>query len=100
MFSEKKLVFKLLFVILKKIKSIMTHKEGLQQNRVFFTQLINSLNEGGIWVFPAINQIYYKKNGKLMSGSRFAYDTIRNITPKDIHNLFGLDLTIQCPQLN
>lgn len=78
----------------------MTHKEGLELNRVFFAQLVNSINEGGMWVFPNINQIYYKKNGKLIAGNRFAYQVILDITPKDMHSLFGIDLSIECPQLN
>lgn len=78
----------------------MTHNEGLKANEIFFKNLIGSLNEGGVWVFPNIMQSYIKKNGKLVAGNRFAYETIRSITPKNIHNLFDIDLSLCCPQLN
>lgn len=78
----------------------MTHKEGLKANEIFFKNLINSLNEGGVWVFPNIMQSYIKKNGKLVASNRFAYETIRSITPESIHKLFDIDLTLACPQLN
>lgn len=78
----------------------MTHQEGLKSNEVFFKTLITQLNEGGIWCFPNIMEFYHKKNGKLIARTRFGYESIRNITPKTIHNLFDLDLTLENPLLN
>ena len=77
----------------------MTQKEGLMANKTFFIQLINTLNEGGCWVFPAICQVYFKKKGKLIASSKFGYEYLREITPNDIHHLFDVDLSIEYPQL-
>lgn len=78
----------------------MTHQDGLKANELFFSQLINSLNEGGCWIFPAICQTYFKRKGKLVATTRFGYEYLIGITPNKIHNLFDVDLSLGCPQLN
>jgi hypothetical protein len=78
----------------------MTRQEGLKANAAFFTQLINMLNENGCWIFPAISQAYFKKQGKLIASTKFGYEYLCEITPKDIHHLFDVDLSLGCPQLN
>jgi hypothetical protein len=78
----------------------MNRKEGLEANVGFFNQLINSLNEGGIWVFKATMELYTKKNGKLVATNKKAYNDVLRITPTRIHNIFELDLSSQDPQLN
>ena len=76
------------------------HEIGIESNVPFFLNLINSLKEGGIWLFPATMQEYIQMNGCLVATNEKAYQTLLNITPKRIHHLFKLDLTITNPELN
>lgn len=76
------------------------HEIGIESNVSFFLNLINSLNEGGVWLFPATMQVYIHKNGCLIATNEKAYQTLLHITPERIHHLFKLDLTITNPELN
>ena len=78
----------------------MTRKEGLKANELFFKNILNMLNDGGCWFFPAIMQPFTKENGKLVATTKEAYNYVLSITPENIHNLFGYDLSIDNPQLN
>lgn len=78
----------------------MTRQEGLKANEMFFNGILSMLHEGGCWVFPAIMQPFFKKNGKLVAATKEAYNYVLNITPQNIHNIFEYDLSIGNPQLN
>jgi len=76
------------------------HEIGIESNVPFFQNLINSLKDGGVWVFPAKMHIYKMINGKLVASNQKAYQDVLDITPKRIHHLFKLDVTITNSQLN
>jgi hypothetical protein len=76
------------------------HEYGIEQNVIFFENLLNTLKEGGLWLFPATMQVYIKRNNKLVTSNKKAYQDVLSITPKKIHNLFDLDLSLTNLQLN
>lgn len=60
----------------------MTRQEGLKANELFFKNILNMLNDGGCWLFPAIMQPFIKKNGKLVAATKEAYNYVLSITQK------------------
>jgi hypothetical protein len=67
----------------------MTHIEGLKANKIFFQNILLTLNENGVWLWPATMSIFKKKNNKLLTDNKDAYNKVLKITPKEIHNIFS-----------
>jgi hypothetical protein len=70
-------------------KNTMTHIEGLKANKIFFQNILLTLNENGVWLWPATMSIFKKKNNKLLTDNKDAYNKVLKITPKEIHNIFS-----------
>lgn len=55
-----------------------------EANATFFMNVLNSLNENGIYVYPDIGENFQKMNGCLV-GTKYGIDKIKEITPVSFH---------------
>lgn len=62
----------------------MTNSQKLE-NEKYFTMVIYSLKEGGIYIWPDANESYTIKGGKLI-GSKTAIRKMKEITTPSFHN--------------
>lgn len=54
-------------------------------NGKWFNQLLNSLNDGGVWIYPDIMEGFTKKGDKLV-GSKRGVKAVKEITPESFHS--------------
>lgn len=66
----------------------MTRTEGLIANKIFFQNILLTLTENGVWMWPATMSMFKKKNNTLVTDNIYAYNQVLKITPKEIHNIF------------
>jgi hypothetical protein len=59
----------------------------IKQNEQFFRNVINILNEGGSYVFPAAQQTY-KKIGDTVVGSQDALDAVKGLVTDQFFNQY------------
>lgn len=57
----------------------------IKQNEQFFRNVINILNEGGSYVFPAAQKTF-KKQGDTVVGSQEALDAVKGLVTDDFFN--------------
>jgi hypothetical protein len=60
-----------------------------RENSKFFTIVLNSLNNNGSYVWPAIGATFTKVDGKF-TGSKAHMKMMRNVTSKDFHKHINL----------
>lgn len=53
-----------------------------KENEKFFIQVINTLRDGGIYAYPAIQEIFHKKGNKLTCNKK-AYNHIKEIVTQE-----------------
>ena len=61
-------------------------KSQKQSNVNFFKQVINSVKEGGSYIYPAIFEVFTIKEGK-MFGTAKGVKAIKKITTSKFHSL-------------
>lgn len=59
----------------------------IKSNEIFFKNIINVLNEGGIYMFSDAMEVY-KKEGEFLVGSEVALSKIKNIVSEDFYNKY------------
>lgn len=72
----------------------MTRTEGLIANKIFFQNILLTLKENGVWMWPATMSMFKKKNNTLVTDNINAYNQVLKITPKKIHNIFVYNTTM------
>lgn len=60
-------------------------KYKIEANENFFAQVLRTINEGGVYGWPAETEIFTKKNGKLV-GSPSGIHKVRQIVSKEFFN--------------
>lgn len=53
-----------------------------KENEKFFTKVLGVLNDGGVYVYKATSEIYFKKGNKFEC-SQSAYDEVKKIVSGD-----------------
>jgi hypothetical protein len=57
---------------------MMTLEQKIKQNEIFFSNVILTLKENGIYGFPDAGSVFIKKDGKL-SGTPKDLDTVKHL---------------------
>jgi len=49
---------------------------------MFFKKVISSLNEGGVWMYPNLMEVFTMSNGKLVASDEKALKAVRKLVSK------------------
>ena len=64
-----------------------SNNDKFRDNEIYFTNILNLLNEGGVFGWKDLGEVLIKRNGKLECKQK-AYNKAKEITSKDFFDDF------------